>query len=350
MYNIPIDENNYHANQLSKDELLWGKTAYNRVLKSYGKLKKFIRETAKPLNLNDEGLEQLLTSVTIAFCHTMKNSNQPTTEAQMDKTLKTWICSFLPFIVQNLLQCRCSHPIQFEPIAIYCRYATNSYYTAAIDLLSHEKADALSEFESLYSQEFINLFRSISSSLTLFFNGDDVHGVSLYRGALEILSKLIMAQKFPEEYVLFKDFNIHLQRKKQMNWPLPQKMIEYLKNDPLYTQKPENFLAYGWAKDSHGNRILSMRQMISSAITENQKEVAAFIQLASEFAHEDYVGVGYDYISIRKSMVDYYYVMLRELGSEESFSELFSKKAINIIRHLQSRTDKIYSGEFPLTV
>ena len=350
MYNIPIVEENYHINQLSEDELLWGKETYKRVLKCYNKLKNFIYETTKPLNLNNEGTEQLLISVTLAFCHTMKNFKQPTTQEQMDKTLKAWLYSFLPYIVQNLLQCRYSHLIQFEPIAVYCRYVMHKYYNAVIDFLKTTEAESLSEFELFYFQEYINLFRGISSSFTLLFTGDDVHGVSLYRGILEIFSKLSIAQKFPEEYVLFKNFNIHLQIKKQMNKPLPSEMIEYLKNEPLYAQSPENFLAYGWAKDRRGNRILSMKQLISNAFTQNKKDMEELLQLASEFTHEDYVGVGYDYISIRKTMIDYYYATLCIIDYEKLFSEFLSKKEMNTIRHLRNQTDLIYTGEIPVPI
>lgn len=348
MYNIPIDEQNYHTNLLSKNELLWGKITYKRVLTRYNNLNEFVDKTTKPLNLNKVGTEQLLTSVTLAFCHAIKNSKQLATQEQMDKTLKTWLNSFLPYIVQNLLVCKYSHPIQFEPIAMYCHYVVNNCQKAVIDLLDSVEAAELSEFELFSFMEVVNLLRTISSSIKLFFTGDDVHGVSLYRGVLEILSKYSIAQKFPEEYVLFKKFNLYLQRKKQLNEPLPLEMIEYLKDEPLYAQNPENFLAYGWAKDCRGNRILSMKQMILNYTTANKKEAEALLQLASEFTHEDYVGIGYDYISLRKEMIDYYYILLRELTSDVISRELFPK-LLKPIRHLQSHTDLIYTGRFPLT-
>jgi hypothetical protein len=348
MYNIPIDEQNYHTNSLSAKELLWGKTTYKRVLTRYSKLNEFVNETTKPLNLNKTGIEQLLTSVTLAFCHTIKNFKQPATEAQLDKTLKTWINAFLPYIVQNLLLCRYSHLIQFEPIAMCCNYVVNNYQKVIIDLTNSAEITKLSEFELFSFQEFANLVRAISSCLKLFFTGDDVHGISLYRGVLEIFSKISLAQKFPEEYVLFKNFNVYLQKKKQLNEPLPSEMIEYLKNEPLYAKTPENFLAYGWAKDLQGNRILSMKQLILNAITAEKTEVESLLQLASEFVHEDYVGVGYDYISIRKEMIDCYYALLRILSCEEIFGE-FSQKLMKSIRPLQNRTDSIYTGRFPLS-
>ena len=348
MYTIPIDEQNFHTNSLSENELLWGKTTYKRVLARYHQLNQFIGETLQPLNLNKAGTERLLTTVTLAFCHTMQNSKQPTTQEQMDKTLKAWLNSFLPFIVQNLLHCRYSHPIQFEPIATYCHYVANNYQKAIIDLLDSAKIAALSEFELFLLLEFINLFRAISSSIMLFFIGDDVHGISLYRGVLEIFSKLAIAPEFREEYVLFKNFNIHLQIKKHSGEPLPLEMIEYLKNEPLYHKNPESFLAYGWAKDHQGNRILSMKQLISSFITASPQETNTLLQLASEFTHEDYVGIGYNYVALRKEMIDYYYILLRKFGEDEIFHEI-CPQLLKTIRHLQNQTDPIYSGKIPLT-
>lgn len=345
MYKIPIDEENYHINALSKNELLWGETTYKRVLTRYSKLNEFINETTKPLNLNKFGTEQLLISVTLAFCHAMKNYKQPATQEQMDKTLKIWLYAFLPYIVQNLLLCKYSHLIQFEPIAVFCHYVVNNCQKAVIDVVRSEDASEFSEFESFLFQELVNLLRAISSSIRLFFTGDDVHGISLYRGILEIFSKLMLAEKFPEEYVLFKNFNFYLQKKKQFNEPLPSEMIEYLKNEPLYAQRPENFLAYGWAKDHRGNRIMTMKQLIYTVMIGSEEKIDVLLQIASEFTHEDYVGIGYDYVSLRKEMIDYYYIILRALSCEETFFEFFPKLQ-KPFRHLQIQTDSVYAGKF----
>ena len=349
MYNIPIDEQNYHANLLSKEELLWGQTTYERVLKRYDKLKEFVNKEMQPLCLSKQGVKQLLTSVTLAFCHVMKNSKQPTTQEQMDKTLKSWIYSFLPYIVQNLQSARYSHPVQFEPIALSCHYIIGVCKKAVYTSMRSPEAEKLGDLESFLLQEFSNLFRAISSSIALFSIGDDVHGVSIFRGVLEIFSKLVLSSKFPEEYVLFKNFNLYLQNKKQLGEPLPAEMTEYLKNEPLYIRDPESFLAYGWARNSKGNRIMSMKQLISNVITENTDDVETLLQLASEFTHEDYVGIGYDYISIRKAMLDYYYFLLKEFAREEELCEFVPLRLLKEIRHLQSLADTIYSGEFPLS-
>ena len=66
--------------------------------------------------------------------------------------------------------------------------------------------------------------------------------------------------------------------------------------------------------------------------------------IASEFTHEDYVGLGYDYISIRKAVIDYYYFLLHYLASEELLCEFLSKKVMNAIRHrLSKRATSAYN-------
>ena len=67
MLNIPIDEQNFHVNNFSSEELLWGKTTYLRVLKRYPELNKFVSSTLQPLNLTDAGMLPLMVTVTLAF-------------------------------------------------------------------------------------------------------------------------------------------------------------------------------------------------------------------------------------------------------------------------------------------
>ena len=244
MYKIPIDDFNYHTNLLTEDELLWGKTTYKRILKRYPDLNNFISATLFPLHLDKFGEEQLLRDITLAFCHVIKLSKEPQTQEQLDKTIKGWIRSFLPFIVENLTVTRCSHLIQFEPIALTCHYLSITA-SRLLSSLSINDDTTLAEFERYILWEIVSLFRVVRSSVTLLSIGDDVHGVSLYRGAMEILAKLTLAEQFSEEYVLFKKFNAYLQMNKGNGDPLPSEMTDYLKNEPAFKKNPENFLAYG---------------------------------------------------------------------------------------------------------
>jgi len=305
VYEIPIDDYNYHTNLLTEDELLWGKATCRRVLKRYPDLNNFISVTLSPLRLDKLGAERLLWDITLAFCHTIKHSKAPKTQEQLDKIIKGWLHSFLPFIAENLSVVRYSHLIQFEPIALTCHYLAITTSKCLISLSIDDDA-TLTEFERCILAEVVSLLRVVRSSLTLLSIGDDVHGVSLYRGAMELLAKLAFAEQFPDEYVLFKRFNVYLQMNKANGDPLPLEMTDYLTNEPAFKKNPENFLAYGWARNSRGKRILTMKELISCGL-KNETRSLPFLQLASEFIHEDYVGVGYDFVSIRKAMVDQIY-------------------------------------------
>lgn len=347
MYTIPIDEQNYHLNALSAEEHLWAKTTYLRVLKQYTELKSFIKSTLKPLNLTDDGTSQLMVTVTLAFCHTMKTVKQPNSEKQLDKTIKSWIHAFLPYIVDNLMVARYSHPIQFEPIALSCHYLSTTFQNKLLEI-DDSAFEALSEFENVLLAEFVNVSRTIRSSVALFSIGDDVHGISLFRGALEIFAKISLAKNFSEEYVLFKKFNVYRQLNLLQGDPIPQEMTDYLKEEPLYRKNPESFLAYGWIKNAQGKRILTMNELLRLAF-ENGADLISWVHLASEFTHEDYVGIEYDYKGLRKAMTDHYYFIYRSLSFEAALEELLPKKEIKKIRHLQNLADPIYTGPYPLS-
>lgn len=347
VYEIPIDDFNYHVNSLTEDELLWGDATYKRILKRYPDLKNFISVTIAPLHLDKLGTERLLRDITLAFSHTIKLSKPPKTQKQLDKTIKGWLHSFLPFIAENLTVTRYSHLVQFEPIALSCHYLATATSRLLLSL-SEEDDPTLTEFQNYFLAETVNLLRVVRSSLTLLSIGDDVHGVSLYRGTVEILAKLVLVGQFPDEYVLFKKFNVYLQMNKQNGTSLPPQMTDYLNHEPEFKRNPEHFLAYGWARNSLGHRILKMKDLIVTGL-KNEEKTIPFFQLSSEFVHEDYVGIGYDYVSIRKSMVDQIYIFLKLVFLSDILDEQIPKKELKKLRHLQSLADPIYTGEIPLS-
>lgn len=340
MYSIPIDELHYHANILTKKEKAYGVNVYLKTLKRYPTLRNFVSKTVKPLALTQSGEEELLGQITLAFCRVLKEK-AVSSEDELLAKIKRWLHSFLPYIVQNLRHSYADHPVQYEPVAMAAFYAVD-LLLAHFQTLSLAKED--SDFEGFYLWEFCNWFRALRSSLLLLNHGDDVHGIALLRGSLEILAKLIHAQNFPKEYVLFKNFNVHQQALKFSNTPLPQYMADFLENEPDYRKNKENFLSYAWARNKKGNRILTMHEFIKTAISAPLQE--SLYALSSEFVHEDYVGVGYDYISIRKGLIDYYYALLHLLP--ELLSESEETTIGKQLAHLFLLVDPIYTGDTPL--
>ena len=181
----------------------------------------------------------------------------------------------------------------------------------AIKMLSNEldkneiTIETLS-FDEAYALECIGLLRNLRSSLLLLSIGDYVHGIALTRGFLEILSKIILACDFKDEFLKYKKYNNYLQCYKHFNSAIPKDM----QNDLCDKVNSENYIAYAWARDKNNRRITTMKELIYTAIGRDEN-VQKFIQMSSEFVHEDYVGIGYDFIRLRIELVDYYFYLLK---------------------------------------
>lgn len=343
MYQIPIDAVHYHVNALSPKELAFAGRVFEKCAKKHPSLHAQSSAAFGKLSLNESGVRALQIEVTAALCRDAM-ATPPKDEAELLEAVKERFFAVLPIISKNLQQLRLSHPVQFEPITAAVLYISGGLLSELAMLHLQE----LSEFESVYLQEVVAFFRAIRSSALLFCTGDDVHGVSLYRGVLEIFSKLRMAPQHREEYVLFKSFNLYLQQKKQTGGALPREMTEYLAGEEEYKRNPESFLAYGWAKNAKGRRILTMSELLRAA-AEN-KGIDRLLQLASEFVHEDYIGIGYDYIAMRKVMLDYYYWLLLAFLRDGSLQALLSPKMRGRLAHLEKTVSPFYTGEFSLSL
>ena len=344
MIYIPIDDEHYHVNAFTEEERAWGRATYERVAHRYARLPLFVEKTLAPLGLQSKDRDELLLRVTLAFCHVIKVSFPPQSEAELDRTVKGWLYSFLPVIAKNLSVMRTTHPVQFEPVA-----ATVIHISNVLQESIHSFYPSIHDFESFDEWlvlEWSALLRSIRSLLLLVTIGDDVHGMALLRDTFEILCKLTLAERFPEEYVLFKRFNLYLQMHKHGAAPIPTEMAEYLKNEPAYQRNKENFLAYGWARDKKGKRILKMSDLLHEAT--DSKDIGKLFQIASEFVHEDYAGVGYDYIAMRKYLVDICYFFYTETLAARDGFEFVPQKEWKSILHLLRLAFPSYAGEFPI--
>ena len=333
MFQIPIDEIRYHVNQLSTEDMNWGENIYFNVIKKYDTLPDFIKQTTKSLNLKEEGRDKLIINVILAFSRYINKTQEIKDEQQFLKIIKKWLFKFLPYIVENVKACKFTHLCQYEPKNVITNYIYERLFKE-MQKQHTEGFETMSEFQNYYLFEFINLFRSLKSSQTLFFIGDDVHGVALYRGIMEILSKLMLAEKFQEDYVKFKTYNLHLQIKKIYKVEMPKEVSEELNSYPEYAKHKEAFLAYGWAKDSKGKRILTMKDIVKASGFYNEN-VQAWLQISSEFVHEDYVGVGYDYVYMRFVILNYYYFVLTHMIQTEEFCiEIMGKKEMKKFKEI----------------
>lgn len=344
MYQIPINAESFHVNEFSEQEKQWARRACERVLKKNAKLARFVEHELKPLGYGAEENQALLTEITLGFCHAMQVSNPPQSEERMCGILKKWMFSFLPYLVKNLCVMRLSHPIQFEPIAVANLYVSQ---TLLEGLTSTDLNACESEYEQCILLDFIAMFRAARSAMVLLSVGDDVHAVGLLRGMLEIMARLTLSARFPEEYVRFKHFNVHLQAQKFEKKPLPAEMTDYLADCAEYKSNSENFLAYGWARDPHGRRILTMRKFIREGL--QNPNLDEWLQLAGEFVHEDYSLVNYDYIGLCKKVTDLLFLLFDMVFKETELTAILPKKLCGRARHLLRMSADIYTGEVPLS-
>lgn len=339
MYQIPLDIWNYHTNCLTEQEKCWGLEIYDRTVRKSKDLFDFTERELRPLGFQKHRRQEFLTTVILAFCHTMQDRCPPKNEAQLDKTVRKWLHIYLPYIVRNLQVMHPSHPVQYEPVALSCLYLSDVLRNAVGEHTMSEKCSGNAYY--LYI-EFNNLLRAMGSSLLLLTTGDDVHGAALSRGVFEIYAKLLLAEEFLEEFVLFIDFNEALQTQKCAGEPLPPKMKHYLKNCPEAHGNLEKFLSYGWAKDEKGNRILKLSDLMKTAY----QKCPALSAWMNVFVHENYAMVGYDYPYLRKMLIETYFGMYRTFLRNKNLRSLLPQRECGIIKSLMTSVSPLCGTEY----
>lgn len=306
---IQINDINYHIARLDKNDITYIKSIIDKTIKKYPELDKYIKKVFKDNDIVLRKLSdnELLINIFAAFLHSLKDKDINNVE-RLIKVVKGCVRNYLEAIFANRKIFTSLHPVSYEPkvvsILAFSNYI-NREFAEEFENNSEKK------FELYYYWECMNAFRTLKSSIMLFTIGDDVHGIALYRGFMEICSKVILAKQFKEDYLKYKEYNVYLQMYKSDKTPLPQEMIDDL-GDKC---ENENYLAYGWAKNKQGKRISTLTELINCAYNKDPK-VNQFLHYSGEFIHEDYVGVGYDYLALRKEFIDAYFELSKTLLCE----------------------------------
>ena len=296
---IAINELNYHTRNLDKKEQDYINNVYISLLNKYGDLKDKIEDILK--NAKFVITESFLSNVLTGFLHSLKD--EVLSEDQLLKKLRDYYITFLPIIVENTREVTSSYFINYEPkVVIMLNYVNYVLRKFALDFFKNVKANKVTQYDKYFYSDYIGLMRAIRSAIVLFSIGDDIHAIGLFRGSVELMSNLILAKKFSKDYSKFKTYNVYLQEYKMDKTPLPREM----NNELGANVKNENYIKYGWVRNSNGNRVTTMADFIDQAFGKSKK-VDDLIHLASEFVHEDYSGIGYDYISLRKQFLDMFY-------------------------------------------
>ena len=315
---IRLNEINYHNATLDNNDKSYIKSIIDKLIHKYPEISKYITTVFKNNGITISKLSdnELLINITASFLHSLENDNI-VNEDQLLRIIKGYFRNYLELIFENRKVFIGSHPVQYEPKLVCVLSLVNYLNKELIDICNKavEKSQQ-SIFDIYYYSEFVNGFRALKSSMALFSIGDDVHAISLYRGYMEITAKVKLASSFKEDYVKYKEYNRYLQLHKHSKNALPQIMIDDLGDNC----KDENYIAYGWAKNKNGKRITTFKGFLKEAFDE--VDIDELIQVSSEFVHEDYVGVGYDFIKLRKTYIDAYFNMTQAMMEMLNIKEL----------------------------
>lgn len=307
-YKINYSKLNYHVNQLGENDKKIFSNIITRLKNKYPNYHVYVNKCfCNKKQFNNSLKEKVLNDFIVAqICYLSRTKNIKN-EDQLLKMIMKNIHIYFSIVIENYDYFNGTHLIQYEPkfILMMC-FSIDVIKMLSNELDKNEITIETLSFDEAYALECIGLLRNLRSSLLLLSIGDDVHGIALTRGFLEILSKIILACDFKDGFLKYKKYNNYLQCYKHFNSAIPQDM----QNDLRDKVNSENYIAYAWARDKNNKRITTMKELIYTAIGRNEN-VQKFIQMSSEFVHEDYVGIGYDFIRLRIELVDYYFYLLK---------------------------------------
>jgi len=334
--NILIDDVNYHIENLQLEEKYISQIK-DTLFKKYPKLNNIINKTLKDkkVNFTKEGLSAFLNKVILSTAKSIKDIHKDElTDDQFYKMLDKALIKNIPLIIENDAFFRSTRHYLYEPEIVYSLYILNSMFNATCKLNMQDiYKDVNSEILLIN-----NVIRTLRSSITLFSIGDDVHGYALFRGIIELLGRVDLIKKFREDFVLFSKTNALLQYEKMDPKSIDKnqkRLIESFKStyEINSNSQLEKFLLYGWIKNSKGKRITSATDMIKEAAFEEKDNLLKVYHFASEFIHEDYFGVNYDYVNLRinskyiiSQIVSILFELQKELGIKFSKFDMFVAK------------------------
>lgn len=332
-YKINYSKFNYHINKFDKNDETVFLNIITRLKQKYPNCNDYVGKCFHGKKTFNNALkEKILNDFIVAQICYLSRTKDIKNEDQLLKMIMKNIHIYFPIIIENYDYFNGTHLIQYEPkfILMMC-FSIDAIKMLSNQLDKNEITIETLSFDEAYALECIGLLRNLRSSLLLLSIGDDVHGIALTRGFLEILSKIILAHDFKDEFLKFKKYNNYLQLYKHFNSAIPQDM----QNDLCDKINSENYIAYAWARDKNNRRITTMKELIYTAIGRDEN-VQKFIQMSSEFVHEDYVGIGYDFITLRIELVDYYFYLLKnsimmikdavKIKKLTKYSDLFDKE------------------------
>ena len=225
-YKINYSKFNYHINNFDKNDEIVFLNIITRLKNKYPNYHVYVNKCFyNKKQFNNSLKEKVHNDFIVAQICYLSRTKDIKNEDQLLKMIMKNIHIYFSIVIENYNYFNGTHLIQYEHkfILMMC------FSIDAIKMLSNEidkneiTIETLS-FDEAYALECIGLLRNLRSSLLLLSIGDDVHGIALTRGFLEILSKIILACDFKDEFLKYKKYNNYLQCYKHFNGAIPQDM------------------------------------------------------------------------------------------------------------------------------
>lgn len=308
---IVLDNINYHLNSFTKGEKKFVATVRSAVFNQYPKLNNLINDEIKKskIEFTKSQKDELINKLILANIKFIKDLYVDTLNTQLQdnkffKIIYKNIARTIPYVLTLHNKLTLDRPFLYEPINVIVMNLLNSMQ----DIVGNISNFNMNKYQDIAILISNNIVRNLKSSLLLYSIGDDVHGCALYRGIVEQLARLIHSENFKEEFVKAIKINTLLQMKKsgtELEENDKNVLDSYLKEHKLTEISAEKYLLYGWAKKSNGKSYTNAKDFINSVMPDYYER---YYHLTSEFVHEDYVGVGYDFVNMRINAQ--YHIML----------------------------------------
>ena len=341
---LKINEVNYHKGfetDAEHLEMIQFRTRLSNLFPGFYKREKEIIQNTY-LQTSEDLLIKLSCKVLKAVCkQTIDLYKDSLSDDDFYKMVESSYFYVLPLVIYNENKFLCKRYYYYEPIIASCFYLLHKSNEQVHKLLNSTKdMDKLSEISLLLIH---NIKRSMLSSLSLFALGDDVHGFALIRGIVEQFSRLILLDdtnihKFVEYINLNKDLQEYKMKKSRNNNTLiPYELKKFLEINNLSINSSEKVLLNGWCKNQANRPVQTNIELVRLAfIGTNMEKFVDLYHFSSEFIHEDYLFVNYDYISMRANSRYLFTFFILKIASILSHikSDLYMDK--DVLSYLES--------------
>lgn len=281
---IKINDFNYHIAKLTIDELNY--------------ISNISEELNKKVPLSDVD-EKILNKMVCSIIMENKLYYQKLSKENFYSEIISEINSYYNIALENEKTFSTNHYVFYEPNISYTYYKVVKYMDEIHKSFVYDET-----YSSYYKMLCNSIFRSIKAIIIMISTGDDVHGMSIARGLIELLAKIefLNVHGCKEEFVLFNKINSEIQMYKlDKKYKIKDEYYKFLKDKKLnvISSNTENYLLYQWMK-TEDTVIKNGTELIEYFYKEEQ--FTAIYKLTSEFVHEDYLMVNYNYISIRNML------------------------------------------------